>query len=85
MIQGAAGAQMSRDGGTSSDAEDQQVVIQQNPIRKALQTIVSTLRAFFKHLFGFIFNHRYHLDDVINIFRPFIYVYLVMKHGRKSY
>ena len=84
MIQGGAGAQMSRDG-TSSEAEELILENQENPIKKALQTVVSSLRLFFKHIFGFIFSHRYHLDDIINIFRPFIYVYLVMKHGRKSY
>lgn len=42
-------------------------------------------RKLIKSIFGLLFNQRYHLDDIINIFRPFIFVYLVMKHGRKSY
>lgn len=28
---------------------------------------------------------RYHLDDLLYILRPFVYVYSVMKYGRKSY
>lgn len=32
-----------------------------------------------------IFNNRYNLDDVLYILRPFIYVYCVMKLGKKSY
>ena len=57
--------------------------------RGTLKTIIYGIfemaRKLIKSFFGLLFNHRYHIDDIINIFRPFIFVYLVMKHGRKSY
>ena len=34
---------------------------------------------------GFLFNHRYHLDDIIAIIRPFLYVYAIVRCGTKSY
>ena len=38
-----------------------------------------------KKVAGFLFNHRYHLDDIIAIIRPFIYVYAIVRCGNKSY
>ena len=32
-----------------------------------------------------IINHRYHIDDILAIIRPFVYTYAVLKCGRRSY
>ena len=38
-----------------------------------------------KKLSSMIVNNKYHLDDILYILRPFVYVYSVMKYGKKSY
>lgn len=47
--------------------------------------LVKYVRRVFEKVWGFLFNHKYHLDDILMIIRPFIYVYSIMKCGRKSY
>lgn len=54
-------------------------------VTRVLQYVVGLIKRFLSKIWGFLFNHRYHLDDIIMIIRPFIYVYSVMKYGRKSY
>lgn len=54
-------------------------------VTRVLQYVVGLIKRFLNKIWGFLFNHRYHLDDIIMIIRPFIYVYSVMKYGRKSY
>jgi hypothetical protein len=48
----------------------------------SLFTFVTNLIKKFTNLF---FNNRYNLDDILYILRPFIYVYSVMKYGRRSF
>jgi hypothetical protein len=51
-------------------------------------TIVwNAILRFIKGLFSYIAKtgRKYHIDDVIAIVRPFVYVYSVWKCGRKSY
>ena len=37
-----------------------------------------------KKAFSLVFNHRYHLDDILIIVRPFVYLFCICKFGRKS-
>ena len=83
-IQGNTGAQMMQYG-TGSEAEIVEIEEEQGVLKKVVYALFEMARKVIKTIFGFVFNHRYHIDDIINIFRPFIFVYLVMKHGRKSY
>jgi len=50
-----------------------------------LSWLVEVVRKLFARAYRALFNHRYHLDDIINIVRPFIYVYSIIKYGHKSY
>jgi len=50
-----------------------------------LKTVSEFVTKIIKKLASLIFSHKYHLDDILYILRPFVYVYCVMKYGRKSY
>eukprot|EP00347_Sterkiella_histriomuscorum_P018838 403343978 len=54
---------------------------------KQKQNVFSQMISWLKRLLSTIYNKlgRYHLDDVLFILRPFIYVYSVYQYGRKSY
>ena len=41
---------------------------------------IKMIRKIFNRFFGIIFD-----SEILHIIRPFIYVYLVMKHGKKSW
>ena len=38
-----------------------------------------------KSVYSFFFESKYHLDDLLHILRPFVYVFSVLKHGQQSY
>lgn len=50
-----------------------------------LKTVLEFVTKIIKNMASLIFSHRYHLDDILYILRPFVYVFCVMKYGRKSY
>jgi mannose/fructose/N-acetylgalactosamine-specific phosphotransferase system component IID len=50
-----------------------------------LTKLVAFVRKTLQGVINFLFSNRYHLDDIIVIVRPFIFVYCVMQYGHKSY
>ena len=68
----------------NSDTEAEAILHLQ---RKHKQSVLRCFLNFIKPIFTSLSNmtNRYHLDDILYILRPFIYVYSVMKYGRKSY
>lgn len=73
-------------GAQSTGSEDEGVVEQAPSVMTLIvRRLVSFVRQLLKRVAGFLFNHRYHLDDIIAIVRPFLYVYAVVRCGNKSY
>jgi hypothetical protein len=54
-------------------------------VTQLLKKLVGFIRNFLQRVAGFLFNHRYHLDDIIAIVRPFLYVYAIVRCGHRSY
>lgn len=52
---------------------------------RILQKIVAWVRSLLGKVGKFLFNHRYHIDDIIAIVRPLVYLYAVAKYGSKSW
>lgn len=44
-----------------------------------------SIKYLWNYLKKYLAGIRYNLDDILYIIRPFIYVYSVMKFGKKSY
>ena len=53
--------------------------------KNILQSLVHFVSNLIKNFANLVVNNRYSLDDILHIIRPFIYVYSVMKFGRRSY
>ena len=72
---------------SSSEPDNGEVSPRNRPnlLTEFLLKLVGFVRHLLKKIVNFLFNHRYHLDDIISIVRPFIYVYSVMKCGNRSY
>jgi hypothetical protein len=45
-----------------------------------LKSLLMFVQRMVKKILGLVFN-----SDILHILRPFVYVYLVMKHGKKSW
>jgi VanZ family protein len=58
---------------------------QQNIIMRLVTKLVDFVGRLLKKIASFLFSNRYHLDDIIMIVRPFIFVYSVMQYGHKSF
>ena len=56
-----------------------------SPLHILLSRLVEFVRNLISKAASYLFNHRYHMDDIIQIVRPFVYVYAVMKYGHKSF
>lgn len=49
------------------------------------QSLLATVKAAVKWLIGLMLNKSFCIDELINIFRPVVYIYAVLKFGRRSY
>ena len=58
---------------------------QRSPLMKVFQYLLELVRKGLRFVGKMLFNHRYHLDDIITIVRPFIYIYSIIRCGSKSY
>ena len=68
---------------TSSNLSDYGTVRQKKI--SCAQQFLSLCSKIIRALQNFLYNHHYHFDDILNIVRPFVYVFTVMKYGHKSY
>lgn len=65
---------------TADNSENEELGVRRppSPIWKLLTKLVAFVRKALQSIINFLFSSRYHLDDIIVIVRPFIFVYCVM-------
>ena len=54
-------------------------------VKKQSGGLWSVIKAILRFFGNFLINKKFCLDELINITRPVIYIYSVLKYGRKSY
>lgn len=50
-----------------------------------LRQVLENVSFLIQRLQSLVANHRYHLDDILAIVRPLVYVYAVLRCGRRAW
>lgn len=54
-------------------------------VKKEAGGLWGTIKAAFRWICSLLLNKRFCIDELLNIARPVVYVYCVLKFGRRSY
>ena len=69
----------------TSAASDEDLIVRGGPRPSLLSKLLNVIKGILLKFKSLLTGRGYHLDDLIHIFRPFIYVALVTKYGTKDY
>ena len=65
---------------SNSSDKSKEVITKRSKLGQKFMVILLLLKNIIKKVFSIFFN-----SDILHIIRPFVYIYLVMKHGKKSW